>query len=158
MKRLKVLAGLLVLVGSLSITAYGAVSSDLAWVAIDFRGGKQCEPASKYDPPDIKQLLGKAGIAVSKTIIERGLIPAACGFPSYAATHYALIHRNQINAAQQMGFYLPPTSPEVMKEEIEKLNRELKAKFDSERKAVEDTKRREAELLKQKKGNPAGDL
>lgn len=147
MKRLKIFAGLTVLV-SVSGAASEAAGPDRAWVAIHFQGGKQCEPDSKYDPPDVKQLLGKAGITVYETSIEHTPRLATCGGPIYSATHYALIPRNQIYASQKMGFYLPPISPEAMKAEKEKQlqesNRRLRdaeAKADRERESLEDTKR-----------------
>jgi hypothetical protein len=111
MKTLLLVAGLLVLFGYPSVAAYEAVEPDLAWVAKSFVGGRQCEPASKYDPPDVKQLLGRAGIATYETRIERLLVCAACSCPSYAATYYALIQRNEIDNARQMGF-LPKQPPE----------------------------------------------
>jgi len=150
MERLKIFAGLAVLFVSVSAAGSEAGEPDRAWVAIDFQGGKQCEPDSKYDPPDVKQLLGRAGINVYKTSIEHTPRLAMCGGPTYSATHYARIPRNQIYASQKMGFYLPPISPEAMKAEKEKQlqesNRRLreaeaKAKADRERESLEDIKR-----------------
>jgi hypothetical protein len=110
MTTLLLVMGLLVLFGYPSVAAYEAVEPDLASVAKNFVGGRQCEPASNYDPPDVKQLLGRAGIAIYETRIERLPVCAACSCPSYAATHYALIQRNDIDTARQMGF--SPKQPE----------------------------------------------
>ena len=103
----------LLLFNSLSVAAYAAVADDSLWVAKDFVGGKQCEPTSKYDPPDVERLLEKAGIHVYQTRVEPLIVCMACLIcPDYAATHYARIQQNKAGVAQQLGF-IPRQPPKI---------------------------------------------
>lgn len=77
---------------------------DLVWVAKKYSGGIQCDPLSRYVPPDVSQVLGEVGIPVFDVIIEHYGICAACGCPTYAARHYALIHRFRLSRAELLGF------------------------------------------------------
>jgi hypothetical protein len=103
----------LLLFNCLSVSAYDAVADDSLWVAKDFAGGKQCEPTSKYDPPDVKRLLEKAGIPVYETRVESLFVCMACSIcPDYAARHYARIQQNKADIAQQFGFN-PKQPPKI---------------------------------------------
>lgn len=76
----------------------------LTWVAKLYVGGWQCDPAGIFIPPDTKRLLNQAGISVFETKIEPHPVCAACTCPSYAATHYALIKKEHLTRAEQVGF------------------------------------------------------
>jgi hypothetical protein len=78
--------------------------SDFIWVAKFYSGGIQCDPISRYVPPDVRQVLGEAGIPVFDIIIEQYGVCAACGCPKYAAMHYALINRFRLTRAELLGF------------------------------------------------------
>ena len=102
---------LAVLFACTSVSGREAIKPDLVWVAKNFVGGKQCDATSKYEPPDVKRLLASAGITVYEMRIEFLMVCQACEIcPSYAATHYALIERNYISSAQNLGF-LPQQPP-----------------------------------------------
>ncbi|MDP2208035.1 MAG: hypothetical protein Q8K98_04575 [Bacteroidota bacterium] len=86
---------------------------ELIWVATIYVGGRQCDPADRYTPPDVKLVLNEAGIAVYDTAIEYYLVCAACNCPSYAAMHFASISKKQLEQAEQLGFQQkdpPPTN------------------------------------------------
>ena len=76
----------------------------LVWVSQSYVGGIQCDPTTIYTPPDVRIVLGSAGIEVYDTTIEFGLVCAACGCPTYAAMHYALISDADLAKAQELGF------------------------------------------------------
>lgn len=84
-------------------------AGELVWVGKTFVGGQQCTP-QEYTPPDAKALLHAAGIGVYETAIEYHAVCAACGCPSYAAMHYALIAKSQLTVAEGLGF-LPNNPP-----------------------------------------------
>jgi hypothetical protein len=84
--------------------------ADQVWVAREYVGGKQCDPQEQYIPPDTRSLLQGAGIAVAEVRIEHHYVCMACGCPTYAATHYARIHRDSVEAAIRMGF-VPVQAP-----------------------------------------------
>jgi hypothetical protein len=78
----------------------------VAWVEQRFSGGQQCDPKDDYSPPDTKKLLQSRGIAVFDTGWEPLMTCSACGCPSYAAIHYALIHIDNVEKAEEIGFVL----------------------------------------------------
>jgi len=78
----------------------------VAWVEQVFAGGQQCVPDDDYTPPDTKKLLQTRGIAVFETEKEYLGTCSACGCPSYAAIHYALIHVENVEKAEEIGFVL----------------------------------------------------
>jgi len=82
----------------------GPGGGDFIWVAKFYSGGFQCDPISRYVPPDVRQVLGEAGIPVFDIIIEHYGVCAACGCPTYAAMHYALINRFRLSRAERLGF------------------------------------------------------
>lgn len=89
----------------------GGPSEARVWVGKTFVAGQQCVPA-QFTPPDTKAILNGAGIEVFDTAVEQQGVCLACIVcPSYAATHYALIAKSQLAAAQALGF-LPNTPPE----------------------------------------------
>lgn len=111
MKRMMIVAALIVFLHFPSVIDSQTGKSGLVWVAQYFSGGAQCEPGSKYDPPDVKQLLERAGIVVYETRKKSQLRCLACSMcPSYAAIHYARIQRNKVDAAQRLGFW--PKDPD----------------------------------------------
>ncbi len=79
---------------------------NVAWVEQIFSGGQQCVKNDGYTPPDTKKLLRFRGIAVFDTGEEHLLTCAACSCPSYAAIHYALIHIDNVEKAEEIGFEL----------------------------------------------------
>ena len=79
-------------------------SDSTVWVGIVYQGGVQCDTTVKYSPPDVRQVLGSANIVVLGTQIEGYAVCAACGCPSYAAMHYALIYKNDLLKAKALGF------------------------------------------------------
>lgn len=86
---------------------------ELTWVATLYFGGKQCDPTDRYTPPDVTNVLNGAGIPVYETEIEYYPVCAACGCPTYAAMHYALISKELLARAEQLGFQQkdpPPTN------------------------------------------------
>ncbi len=76
----------------------------VTWVEQRFWGVKQCDPEDDYTPPDTKKLLQSRGIAVFDTDKQHLGTCAACGCPSYAAIHYALIHIDNVEMAAEIGF------------------------------------------------------
>ena len=77
----------------------------LVWISILYSGGHQCDPDDTYVPPDIERVLSNSDIAVFDTEIEPYMVCAACWVcPKYAAMHYALIARDNLEKAQQLGF------------------------------------------------------
>ena len=88
-------------------------ADQLTWVAHFYSGGVQCDPSSKYDPPDVRTVLGAAGVAVFETTVEPYAVCAACSCPSYAAMHYALIKKVDLSKAEGVGFQemSPPPNP-----------------------------------------------
>lgn len=74
------------------------------WVAARYSGGRQCETAPRYSPPDTQQLFKKAAIHVYKFEVEANMVCAACGCPQYSATHFALIKKNHAEEARKLGF------------------------------------------------------
>ncbi|MDI6802348.1 MAG: hypothetical protein QME58_00695 [Bacteroidota bacterium] len=86
---------------------------ELIWVATFYFGGMQCDPNDRYTPPDVKLVLNGAGIPVYETAIEYYPVCAACGCPTYSAMHYALISKEFLARAEQLGFQQkdpPPTN------------------------------------------------
>ena len=77
---------------------------DLAWVSIVYSGGKKCGPIDTFAPPDVKYVLGEAGIEVFKTAVQPYPVCANCGCPVYFAAHYALIFRADLPMAVKLGF------------------------------------------------------
>lgn len=77
-----------------------------AWVEQVFSGGQQCDPDDNYEPPDTQKLLKSRGIDVFDTYKEHLGVCGACSCPSYAAIHYALIHNNDVEKAEKIGFEL----------------------------------------------------
>lgn len=89
------------------------VVDELIWVATFYVGGIQCDPIDHYTPPDIKFVLNEAGIQVYDTAIEYYSVCAACGCPTYAAMHFASIHKDFLEQAEKLGFHQhdpPPTN------------------------------------------------
>lgn len=88
-------------------------SDDLAWVAHQFTGGRQCQLDGPYTAPDTEILLANAGIEVYETRIETLAVCEACTCPAYSAWHYALIPKARQAAAQMAGFKPrdPPPAP-----------------------------------------------
>ena len=82
----------------------------LIWVGKYIAGGRQCDTSSHYTPPDTKNLLNSAGIPVLDAIVIPAAVCLACGCPTYAATHYALIPNEQLREAERLGFQpeVPP--------------------------------------------------
>ncbi len=78
--------------------------SELVWVGKLFSGGRQCNPFEEFNPPNTKCILNQAGIPVFDTEIEHHPVCAACICPSYAATHRALIKKEHLSLAEQLGF------------------------------------------------------
>ncbi len=78
----------------------------VTWVEQVFAGGQQCDPKDDYSPPDTKKLLQSRGISVFDTGKKHLGTCAACGCPSYAAIHYALIHIDNVEKAEEIGFVL----------------------------------------------------
>ena len=76
----------------------------LTWVAHMYSGGRQCDPSSRYTPPNIAAVLGANGIMVYETKIESGEVCAACDCPSYAGVHFALIRKADLARAEALGF------------------------------------------------------
>ncbi|MFZ2325030.1 MAG: hypothetical protein WAV89_15215 [Ignavibacteriaceae bacterium] len=74
------------------------------WVSQFYSGGIQCDASSSYQPPNVTNILGDAKIAVFETKIEMYAVCAACGCPSYAAMHYALIKETDLQKATELGF------------------------------------------------------
>jgi hypothetical protein len=93
-------------------------SGDLVWVAKMYSGGFQCDPLSRYVAPDVRQVLGEAGIPVFDVIIEHYGVCAACGCPTYAAMHYALVHRFRLARAELLGFAQKEPSEELQSRSI----------------------------------------
>ncbi|MBI5463944.1 MAG: hypothetical protein HY966_03185 [Ignavibacteriales bacterium] len=79
-------------------------SNGMVWVFQIFSGGRQCDTSSHYTPPDVRELLGTASVGVSDTKIVGLAVCAACGCPTYAANHYALIQAYDLEKAQGLGF------------------------------------------------------
>jgi hypothetical protein len=79
---------------------------NVAWVEQRFSGGQQCVKNDGYEPPDTKKLLQSRGIAVFDTRLEPLVTCSACGCHSYAAIHYALIHIDNVEIAEGIGFKL----------------------------------------------------
>lgn len=77
---------------------------ELIWVATFYVGGRQCDLSDNYIPPDVKNVLNEVGISVYDTAIDYYAVCAACGCPSYAAMHYALIGKEYLEKAEQLGF------------------------------------------------------
>lgn len=77
---------------------------ELIWIAKFYVGGRQCDPNDNYTPPDVTQVLNEVGIPVHDTAIEHYYIIALCGAPAYAAMHYALISKEYLARAEQLGF------------------------------------------------------
>lgn len=86
----------------------------VAWVEQTISGGVQCDPKDRFEPPDTKKLLQSRGIVVFDTETEQLFVCEACGCPSYAAIHYALIHIDKVETAEEIGFELSdgPNRPE----------------------------------------------
>ncbi len=78
----------------------------VAWIEQSFAGGQQCDPKDDYTPPDTKKVLHSRGITVFDTDKQHLGTCAACGCPSYAAIHYALIHIDKVEKAAEIGFKL----------------------------------------------------
>ena len=79
----------------------------VAWVEKVFVGGRLCDPEDDYMPPDTRKLLHSHRIAVfdtGKTYL--GTCAACFACPSYAARHYALIHTDNVEKAEEIGFTL----------------------------------------------------
>jgi hypothetical protein len=76
----------------------------LVWVSIFYSGGKQCNRADSYQPPEIKQVLNQSHIRVFDVKIEVQSVCEGCGCPQYAATHYALIDKAYLSKANSLGF------------------------------------------------------
>jgi len=83
-------------------------SHDLIWVAKFFSGGIQCDTSSHYTPLDTKALLNAARIPVVDVMIEYLGTCDACGCPTYAAKHFALIEKQYLRAAERLGFTVQP--------------------------------------------------
>ncbi len=79
----------------------------VAWVEQIFSGGQQCLANDGYTPPDTKKLLQSRGIAAYNTSKKHLGTCSACYIcPSYAAIHYALIHIDNVEKAEEIGFEL----------------------------------------------------
>ena len=78
--------------------------SDFIWVAKFYSGGFQCDTSHRYVPPDVTQVLGEVRIPVFDIAIEYYAVCEACGCPTYAAMHYALVNRVQLSRAERLGF------------------------------------------------------
>lgn len=103
---------------SLSKGDMGTSLSRFVWVGKIFIGGRQCTN-DVYIPPDTRRLLSEAGIVVFATYVVHHATCAACGCPTYAAMHAALIDARQLREAEALGFSLiepPVRSSEAMKE------------------------------------------
>ena len=74
------------------------------WVAQFYSGGIQCDTSSYYQPPDVTEILEDEGVTVFETQVEGYAVCAACGCPSYAAMHYALIKEVDLEKAVELGF------------------------------------------------------
>ena len=74
------------------------------WVSHLYSGGIQCDTSVSYKPPDVVVVLGEVGIIVFDTKIEGYAVCAACGCPTYAAMHYALIRAIDLSKANNLGF------------------------------------------------------
>lgn len=74
------------------------------WVYIIYSGGVQCDTTIIYQPPNAKTVLEEAGIPVFDTFIERMDVCAACGCPTYAASHNTLIKEENLSKAKSLGF------------------------------------------------------
>lgn len=83
-------------------------SEQLIWVAKFFSGGIQCDTASHYTPPDTKALLNSAKVPVVDVMIEYCATCDACGCPTYAAKHFALIDKQYLRDAGRLGFTAQP--------------------------------------------------
>ena len=66
-------------------------------------GGVQCEEDS-FSVPDTRETLEDAGIEVNDVFVEGYMVAAVCGAPAYAAMHYALIGRDDLDEAEALGF------------------------------------------------------
>lgn len=88
----------------------GDSNPELTWVAKFFSGGAQCDTSSHYAPPNIEQILNQGGILVFRTTFEEYGTCLACGCPTYARMHYALIKKEDLARAEEIGFLLkiPP--------------------------------------------------
>ncbi|MBI5020757.1 MAG: hypothetical protein HZB59_04920 [Ignavibacteriales bacterium] len=83
-------------------------TEQLVWVAKFFSGGIQCDTSSHYTPPDTKILLNAARIPVIDALIEYCATCDACGCPTYAAKHFALIEKKYLGQADRLGFTPQP--------------------------------------------------
>jgi hypothetical protein len=81
-----------------------SLSNEFIWVARHFTGGRQCEPVTHYTPPSVEQLLHAAGISAYQTQTQHNAVCEACSCPTYSATHFVLIRREQSERARQVGF------------------------------------------------------
>jgi len=88
-------------------------ADQLTWVAHFYSGGIQCDTSSHYVPPDVAVVLAQAGVIVFETTVEPYAVCAACGCPSYAAMHHALIKKVDLSKAERLGFQerRPPQLP-----------------------------------------------
>ncbi|MBA4312459.1 MAG: hypothetical protein C0417_07495 [Chlorobiaceae bacterium] len=80
----------------------------LIWVAKFYSGGIQCDTASHYTPPDTKALLNSAKIPVVDVMVEYCATCDACGCPTYAAKHFALIEKQYLRDAGRLDFTVQP--------------------------------------------------
>ncbi len=76
----------------------------LTWVAHYYSGGVQCDPSDNYTPPAVEAVLYLKGIIVFETEVELYGLFLRCGYPSYAAMHYALIRKTDLARAESLGF------------------------------------------------------
>lgn len=87
--------------------------TETAWVARQYVGPQQCDPAPKPDPtPD--RILAGAGIPVHGL---RADVPAVtcdgCGCPTLTGTYYLAVARADVDRARALGFERrePPVGP-----------------------------------------------
>lgn len=58
------------------------LADELIWVSILYIGGVQCDPSSHYAPPNVRQVLNDADVAVFNTAIELHPVCLACSCPA----------------------------------------------------------------------------
>ncbi|NNE47820.1 MAG: hypothetical protein HKN37_14290 [Rhodothermales bacterium] len=85
------------------------------WVVRYFSGGRQCDPESSYDPPDVVRLLQDAGAVVLDLAIEPSVVCFACYIcPAWAARYAALVREQDLGIALAAGFELRDGTPPIV--------------------------------------------